>query len=173
MTVLRDILGSVREVLRSYRGALFVQLMSKALWDGRAFRQYFPFTVNVQFRFVAARPFILSDQVLYVGEGRARVTVYTGSTPSGVWAPTLTQTGKNRYTAEALAYTQQNIVEAGGTFVGGTEREQIRANAGVGQGNASRTVDSNVRVLPPGTYYFDITVTGTTSGIYAFEWEEL
>ena len=173
MTVLRGILGSVREVLRSYRGALFVQLMSKGLWDGRAFRQYFPFTVAAQFRFEAARPFILSDQVLYVGEGSAQVQVLTGSTPSGTWNATLTQTGKNRYTAEALAYIQQNIVQSGGTFTGGTERELIRANAGVGQGNASRTVDSNVRILPAGTYYFNITVTGTTSGIYAFEWEEL
>jgi hypothetical protein len=31
---------------------------------------------------------------------------------------------------------------------------------------------SGVRYLSPGTYYIEITVTGTTSGLYSLEWEE-
>lgn len=45
MSVLRSILGSVREVLRSFRGALMVQLMSRGLWEGRQFRQCCPLGV--------------------------------------------------------------------------------------------------------------------------------
>lgn len=166
-------INAVKEAMRTFRGAVLVQLQSMGLWEGRQFRQYYAFTAATQLRFVAAAPFVLSDQSLYVGEGSAQVKVLTGSTPAGTWNNTATQQAKNRYSPKALAYTQQNLIQAGGTFTGGTERELIRANAGVGQGNASRTVDSNVRVLPAGTYFFDITISGTTSGIYAFEWEEL
>lgn len=168
-----SILSETIEVLRSFRGALLVQLQSVGLWEGRQFRQYFPFAANAQIRFNAARPFILSDQSLYANEGSVQVQILTGSTPAGTWTNTATQQAKNRYSPKALLYTQQCFMQSGGTFTGGTERELIRANAGVGQGNASRTVDSNVRVLPAGIYYFNITITGTTTGLYSFEWEEL
>lgn len=171
--VLWSVLTGLREVLRNFRGALLVQLQSVGLWEGKQFRQYRAFNDTTYLRFTAARPFILSKQLLYVDDGQAQVRVLTGSTPSGVWTNTPTQTNKNRYSPAALAYVQQNVVQAGGTFTGGTERELFRADSGGGQGVAFSSVEENVRVLPAGDYYFEITVTGTTAGIYSFEWEEL
>lgn len=53
---------SLREVLRSFRGALLVQVMSRGLWEGRQFRVYRDFNANTQLRFTCAKPFILSKQ---------------------------------------------------------------------------------------------------------------
>lgn len=168
-----SILTSALEVLRSFRGALLVQLQSVGLWEGRQFRQYRVISGAQQFRFNAAKPFILSHQLLYCDEGQAQVRILTGATPSGTWAATSTQTGKNRYSPAALAYVQQCVVEAGGTFAGGDERELLRADSGSGQGISYGNVDNNVRILPAGVYYFDVTVSGSAAAIYTFEWEEL
>ncbi|MNJ09289.1 hypothetical protein D3C77_34310 [compost metagenome] len=174
--VLIGVLNKLKEVLWSFRGALLVQVQSLGLWQGRQFRQYRAFSgtgITLQLRFQATKPFILSDQRLYIDDGIAQVRVLTGATPSGTWTNTATQQGKNRYSAEALAYVQGNFMQAGGTFTGGTERELFRADAGGGQGIAYSNIDANVRVLPAGDYYFEIVLTGQTAGIYSFEWEEL
>lgn len=171
-----SILSATREVLRSFRGALLVQLQSLGLWEGRQFRQYRAFTgsgATVQLRFAASKPFILTAQTLYVDDGLAQIRVLTGATPSGTWTNTATQQSKNRYSAAALAYVQGNFMQTGGTFTGGTERELFRADSGSGAGMAFSNIDQNARVLPAGDYYFEITMTGATSGIYSFEWEEL
>lgn len=162
---------SIREAIRSYRGAVLVALQSMGLWEGKQFRMYRSVVAATQLQFVCARDFILSDQTLYVDEGTVQVRILTGATPAGTFTDISTQTGKNRL--GTVTYVQLNFMKAGGTFTGGTEREIIRADAGVGPGNAFSNIASNVRVLPAGTYYFDITVVGTSSGIYSFEWEEL
>lgn len=162
---------SVRETIRSFRSAVMVQLQSMGLWEGKQFRVYLPFAAARQVRFTCTRDFILSDQILYVDDGQGQVRILTGATPSGVWAAVTTQSGKNRLGTNT--YVQLNTVEDGGTFTGGTERELFRSDAGAGQGISFSNIQQNVRVLPAGTYFFDITVTGTTAGIYSFEWEEL
>lgn len=162
---------SISESIRSYRNALMVQIQSMGLWEGKQFRMYRTFTVAQQFQFVATKDFILQKQSLYCGTGSVQVQIMTGATPSGVYTDIATQTGKNRL--GNVTYVQANKVQAGGTFTGGTEREVIRSDSGVGTGVAYTNVDDNARVLPAGTYYFNLTVTGTTAGIYAFEWEEL
>lgn len=171
-----SVLGPALEVLRSFRGALLVQVQSKGLWDGRQFRQYRVFSgsgTTHQLRFVASNPFVLSHQTLYVDDGIAQCRVLTGATPAGTWTDSATQFGKNRYTAEALAYVRGNSIQVGGTFTGGNELELFRADSGGGAGISFSNIDNNVRILPAGTYYFEITTTGATSGIYSFEWEEL
>ena len=162
---------AVKESLRTFRGALLVQLQSMGLWEGKQFRMYRVFSAATQLQFVAARDFILSDQTLYVDDGLAQVRILTGATPAGTFTDVTTQTGKNRL--GNVTYVQLNKVQAGGTFTGGTERELFRADSGGGAGVAFSNVSQNVRILPAGTYYFDITVTGATAGIYSFEWEEL
>lgn len=161
----------ISESFRTFRGALMSTLMTMGLWDGKQFRQYRAFSAATQLRFVAATDFILTGQTLYCDNGLAQVRVLTGATPAGTWADTPTQQAKNRL--GTVTYVQQNKMQAGGTFTGGTERELFRSDSGGGQGVSFSNVDGNPRVLPAGTYYFDITVTGTTDGIYSFEWEEL
>lgn len=162
---------SVRESFRSFRGASMVVMQSMGLWTGRQFRMYFPFAAASQIRFVSAVDFILTHQLLYCDDGQAQVRILTGSTPVGTFTDIATQAGKNRLGTNT--YVQLNKVQSGGTFTGGTERELIRSDSGAGQGISFSNIEENARVLPAGTYYFDITVTGTTAGIYSFEWEEL
>lgn len=166
-----SIKGIIRESIRSFRGAILVVVQSMGLWDGKQFRQYFPFTGATQLQFVCARDFILTRQLLYVDDGLAQVRVLTGATPAGTFTNTESQAAKNRL--GTVTYVQQNFMKSGGTFTGGTERELFRADSGAGVGIAFLNVEDNARVLPAGTYYFDITVTGITGGIYSFEWEEL
>lgn len=161
----------VKESIRTFRGAVMNALMTMGLWEGKQFRQYRVFNAATQLRFVAAVDFVLTAQTLYCDNGLAQVRVLTGATPSGTWTDTATQTGKNRL--GTVTYTQLNKMQAGGTFTGGTERELFRSDSGGGQGVSFSNVDGNPRVLPAGTYYFDVTVTGSTDGIYSFEWEEL
>ena len=164
-------IAAIRESLRSFRGAMLVQMQSMGLWTGRQFRVYRTFTVAQQFRFTCTKDFILSKQNLYTGIGSCQLQILTGSTPSGTWANVATQNAKNKLGTNT--YVAANNVQDGGTFTGGTEREIIRADSGSGQGVSASSADDSYRVLPAGTYYFNLTVTGSTAGIYSFEWEEL
>lgn len=163
--------NALREVLRSFRGALMVQIMSRGLWTGRQFRAYRAISANTSLRFTCAVPFMLTMQDLQVAQGAVSVRILTDSTPSGTWTAIPTQQAKNRLPSNT--YVQKNIVSAGGTFTGGTERELLRGNAGNGQGVSIDNIDTNVRLLPAGDYFFEILVTGTTSAVYYFEFEEL
>lgn len=161
----------VRESVRSIRGAIMVTLQSMGLWEGKQFRQYRVFAAATQLQFVCTKDFILTDQLLYVDDGLAQVRILTGATPSGTFTDIATQSAKNRLGTNT--YVQANKMQAGGTFTGGTERELFRADSGGGAGVSFSNISQNPRVLPAGTYFFDITVTGATAGIYSFEWEEL
>lgn len=162
---------NIREGFRSFRGAMMVTLQNMGLWEGKQFRQYRVFAANTQLQFVCPVDFVLTDQLLYVDDGLAQVRVLTGATPSGTWTDIATQAAKNRL--GSVTYVGLNKMKAGGTFTGGTERELFRADSGGGAGVSFSNISTNVRILPAGTYYFDITVTGATAGIYSFEWEEL
>lgn len=156
---------------RNYKGARLVVEMSPGLWEGRQFRAYRAFTTATQLRFTCAKDFVLQSQFLYCEQDTAAVTILTGAAQSGTWTHIATQQPKNRLTANV--YVQKNFVEVGGTFTGGTERELLRADSGSGQGVGFYNALSGPRLLPAGTYYFNITGTGTPSGIYGIEWEEM
>ena len=162
---------SIRESVRSFRGAAFTSDQNMGFWQGKQFRMYKVFNANTQLRFVCAKDFLLTAQTLYVDNGEATLTVKTGATPSGVWTPLASIIAKNRIGMNPVPV---NIVEGGGTFTGGTEREVIRADSGNGAGvGFENRLPPGGRGLPAGTYYFDIVITGITAGIYNFEWEEL
>lgn len=159
------------QTVRTFEGAMMTTDQNMGFWAGKQFRMYRLFAAATQLRFVCARDFLLTAQTLYVDDGSATLTVKTGATPSGVWTPLSTVIAKNRIGMNPVPL---NIIEAGGTFTGGTEREVIRADTGVGPGvGFENRLPPGGRGLPAGTYYFDIAVTGTTAGIYNFEWEEL
>lgn len=138
-----------------------------ALWAGRTFRAYREFSGNTVMRLVATKKFRLSKQSLYLTGGRIRVVVSVGGTPGGTWTPINTIFSTNVIRNRPLGMT----ADVGGTITGGTEREVLLANADKEAGEPSLL--EGARILPAGTYYFTLTVTGTTSGIYAFEGEEL
>lgn len=171
-----DVLKTVQESIRSFRGALLVQMQSMGFWKGRQYRVYQRIASvgagSIEFRFSCARDFLLTGQTLYCDDGRIEVQIFTGATPSGVWTPIATTNAKNRIGA-AAAVVNLNIPEEGGTFADGTERELIMADSGSGQGIGLGNILLGDRGLPAGTYYFRATYPGVVSAFYSFEWEEL
>lgn len=160
------------ESQRSFRGAAMVNAnQSLGLWNSQQFRAYREFTATVTLRVVAAKNFILSFQNLYVDQGSARAVIVSGGTPSGTFTTVATQFCKN---TTAGPVTGATVVSVGGSVSGGAEREVIRVATGglLGSAGVGNTLQG-ARLLAAGTYYITITVTGTTSGIYSLEWEEL
>lgn len=142
--------------------------MSSALHDGRKFRAYREFTGNITIRAVFTKPFLLTAQSLHLDTGQARLVITVGATEAGTFntdIPTIFAANGLRVLPSGLTMT------TGGTVTGGAEREVLRANSGGGAG--AETELQGTRQLPAGTYYMTITVTGSTSGVYAIEFENL
>lgn len=154
---------------RGYNGAQLTQELTLSFFEGKSYRAFKEFTANTQLRFVATKPFMLTSQDLAVTAGAVKATITVGSTAGGTWTALPTKFSKNGVASPAP--TPGTTVEEGGTIAGGTVREVLSVNSGAGAG-ASRSL-VGVRLLPPGTYYISLVVTGTTAGIYALEYEEL
>lgn len=139
-----------------------------ALYNGRKFRAYREFTGAVNLKAVFTKPFLLTAQRLHLDTGQARLVISVGSTevtPFNTAVPTV-------FPMNALYILPTELtVTTGGTLTGGSEREVLRANAGGGAGAEASLAGE--RRLPAGTYYFTITVTGSTSGVYSIEYETL
>jgi hypothetical protein len=159
------------ETLHSRDRALLVHPQTAGFREKRQFRAYREFSANTTIKFVAAKPFYLTFQSLWTGAGAARMVVSTGGTESGTFTPVATAFCKYLLDGPVVGST---ALSAGGTVTLGSEREVLRADSGTaGGGTGSTSTGGGERALPAGTYYFTITVTGTTAGMYALEWEEL
>lgn len=155
---------------RAWRSALMVSDVGMALLGSKKFRMYREFSANSTLRFVATKPFLLTDQRLWTGQGNVRISISTGGTPAGTFTDISTQFCLNtKDTLPVPACT----VQAGGTVSGGTERDVLRSYSGNGGGVGVGSDIGGSRLLAAGTYYFTIVVEGTTIGMYSFEWEEL
>lgn len=152
-------------------GVLLTDSVSPGLWAGNTFRVYKEFAANTVVRFIADTPFALDAQSLIVLEGEARLEIVTGGTPGGSWTPIPTHFNK-KLIGTPVAPTF--VIEFGGTHTGGNEREVLLAKGGVG-GNASssESLSQGKRLLPAGTYYMRIIVSGTTRGMHAIEYDKL
>lgn len=157
------------ESARTFRGAQLRADFTMGLVGKRKFRVYREFTGATVLRFTAGRDFLLTTQDLQLDAGQARVAIMVGGTPGGTFTDIPTKFCMNTIGGDSAGFS---TVAAGGTFTGGTERDVMRANAGGGAG-AGRPSSAGIRMLGAGTFYMVITVTGTTSGIYSFEFEEL
>lgn len=169
MSTFRGILSGLPESNKGRNGVQYADLVEPGLIDGTAFRVYKRFAANITIKFVASGPFVLNSQALSLIEGRADLKVYTGGTEGGVFTPVTTNFSKNLAVSPAAVSTV--TVSSGGTVADGTERDNLLCDAGTG-GNAITSVvlGQGQRLLPAGTYYMDIVVTGTTTGIWAVEY---
>lgn len=159
------------ETLWSRDRSLLVHAQTAGFHEKRQFRAYREFTANTVIKMVFSKPFYLTFQSLWTGQGAARAVVSTGGTENGTF--TVIPTKFCKYLLDGPV-AGQTVVSAGGTVTIGSEREVLRADSGsAGGGTGSTNVMGNERALPAGTYYVTITVTGTTSGMYSIEWEEL
>jgi hypothetical protein len=159
------------ESLRSLRGELLRSDSSGGLEDKRRFRMYKTFAADFVLKLVFTKPFYLDYQRLWTGQGACVLTISTGGTEGGTFVDLPTKFPLNVADGAVTSYT---AATQNGTQSGGTEREVLMCDsgsAGGGTGNGDQL--GNRRKLPAGTYYFNGVITGTTSGIYAIEWEEL
>lgn len=171
MGLFYNILSKLSEQAMSWRGTQMMLQLTRGFFERKQFRAYKEFTGNTVLKMVFAKPFFLHSQVLYTDVGAARVTISTGGVESGVWVDMPTKFGKYLIEGPVAGST---TVTTGGTVTIGNEREVMRVSCGTGGNSATAaTTLSSIRALPPGTYYATITVTGTTTGIYSIEWEEI
>ncbi|WYW03151.1 hypothetical protein Laguja5_00001 [Pseudomonas phage vB_PpuP-Laguja-5] len=152
-----------------FDGGNSVTQLTSSFLKGKCYRAFKEFTANTQLRFVATKPFLLTSQSLYLDAGACRGVITVGSTPGGTFTALPTKFAVNGVISPAP--TPDVVVSEGGTIAGGTVREVLRTASGAGVGINSSV--STPRLLPAGTYYIQLTITGTTSGIYAIEWTEL
>lgn len=153
----------------SFRGNTLTLDLSPGFFKGRAFRAYKEFTANTVLKVVATKPFLLTAQTLYVDAGAAKAVVTVGATLGGSYVALPTVFGKNGVVTGAP--TPDIVITQNGTATGGTERDVIRVSTVQTISQSGQL--ASPRYLPAGTYSITITVTGSTSGIYAIEYEEL
>jgi hypothetical protein len=164
--------------LENYR-RIRVDTGQTSFFRGRQFRSYSDFTLAAAevryFRFTSLTDFVLFDQTLSVSGGSVRLSVWTGATASGTWAP-IPVIGKNRMSSiPQPPYVTGVTFETGGTFTGGTEVEVIRLVSATATAQQS-TVGANAgdeRGLPASTFYIKVEATNSTpSVLYSLFWEE-
>jgi hypothetical protein len=166
-----DVISRSMGSMLSRSGVALMDLVSPGLWEGKTFRVYREFTANSVIRFVANTDFVLDSQVLQVIAGEARVEVVTGGTPSGTFTALPTHFNKK---LTGTPVTPTFDIGVGGTHTGGTTREVLVVGTPSGGGAvAAGTQSQGKRLLPAGTYYMRITVTGTTRGMWAVEYDKL
>lgn len=146
----------------------------QGFYDGREFRTYYEFTANTVFKIVVPVNTILWNLSLILLEGECRMETVVGGTEGGTFTP-LTIFGRNNMTErpEPL-YTNQVTIAQGGTHTGGSVLDVI-INKTSGNANFAGTVGASTgdeRGVAPNTYYFRLTVTGTTRGMLRTHWEE-
>lgn len=179
MGVLFGVYSGLKEVLRSFRGALLVQLHSLGFFEGRQFRAYREFNLAanavVTMRVVATTPFMLTWQSLQLIAGDARGVIVVGATPTGTWAALPTVNPKYRIGMSPVSAQSLDVLT--GTLAGGSEREVLLCAASTGgsvKSGLGATDLAAPRGLPAGTYYITITAGANGCvGIYAIEWEDL
>lgn len=159
------------ETLWARDKSLLVHDQTAGFREKRQFRAYKEFTANTVIKMVFTKPFYLTYQSLWTGQGAARVVVSTGGAESGTFVDMPTKFCKYLLDGPVAGAT---TITTGGTVTIGVEREVLRADSGsAGGGTGSMNVLGNERALPAGTYYVSVVVTGTTQGMYSIEYEEL
>lgn len=176
MSVLKSILNSLPEALRSYRGAMFVRTDSTGFWKGKQFTTWYEFNSStpVYLRVVMPKPFLLHVRDISVFKGELRFSRIVQGTPSGTWTPAPAPVVR-MYMIEASP-PGTSVWSAGGTVTGGTPQEYQRITAGTGGSikvAMSTNKDHSTRGLPAGTYYLSLVPTEATEALIVFEWEEL
>lgn len=154
-------------------------------WSGRGYRTFKELNIlegtSYTIRVVNPQDSILNYLSLALDLGSVRMATLAGSTPAGTWAETLPVFKTNNMTVGPnllLDRAATVVLTAGGTVTGGTTLDVVRLTTGTGQGNRKvATVGAAVsdqRGIAPGTYYFQLTNTGTgaATGTFHASWEE-
>ncbi len=142
---------------------------------GREFRTFYEFTANTVFKIVVPINTILWFLGINVLEGECRLETVAGGTEGGTFSTVLPIFGRNNMSERPTPfYTPQVAISAGGTHTGGTVLD-VLLNKTADNANFAQSVGAgggDERGVAAGTYYFRLTVTGTTRGNMKVWWEE-
>lgn len=152
-----------------------VDVGQTGFFAGREFRTFYEFTTATVFKVVVPVNTIVWQVGVELLEGEARLETVVGGVEGGTFGVTLPVFGRNTMTERPSPfYTPQVVITAGGTLTGGTVIDVLRNKTG-GNENFAGSIgigEGDERGVAPGTYYFRLTVTGTTRGLLRTWWEE-
>lgn len=142
---------------------------------GREFRTYYEFTTDTVFKIVVPVDTILWFLGINLLQGECRLETVAGGTEGGTFSTVLPIFGRNNMSERPEPfYTPQVAISAGGTHTGGTVLD-VLLNKTADNANFAQSVgagEGDERGIAAGTYYFRLTVTGTTRGNLKTWWEE-
>jgi len=147
----------------------------QGFYDGREFRTYYEFTADTVFKIVVPLDTILWSLGISLLEGECRLETVVGGTEGGTFSTILPIFGRNNMSDRPTPlYTNQVTIAAGGTHTGGTLLDVLRNKTSDNANFAGAVgVDAgDERGVAANTYYFRLTVTGTTRGTLRCHWEE-
>lgn len=153
---------------------LRVDQAQTGFFEGKEFRTYYEFNAARVFKIVVPVNTIVWQIAVNLLEGECKLETVVGGTEGGTFTP-VTVFPRNNMTDRPLPYyTNQVLVSSGGTQTGGTVLD-VLLNRTANNANFAQSVGSSSgdeRGVAPNTYYFRLTVTGTTRGNLRFWWEE-
>lgn len=154
---------------------LRVDVGQTGFFAGREFRTFFEFTANDVIKVVVPVNVILFGLGVTLTAGQMRLETVVGGTEGGSFSNVLPIFGRNNMTERPLPlYTPVVTMASGGTHTGGTVLDVLLnkvADNAVFASSVGAT-EGDERGVGAGTYYFRITVTGTTAGVLKARWEE-
>lgn len=180
MSLLRDVITGLFKAVRAFRGAVQVVFLGNGFWAGKQYRAYYEFSLaqnaTATIRLTASKAFLLQSQELYLDSGAVRAVIYTSpATSPGPWSPLATRFGKYLLAGAGSFDSTLDVSTTLGAITGGNEREVLRVAAGGGNNQGFGRGIFGWRALPANSYYIQLTATGsgTSSGVYSIEVEEL
>lgn len=153
---------------------LRVDVGQTGFFAGREFRTFKEFTGAMVLKAVVPIDVILTSLDVVILEGETRLETVFGGTEGGTYTA-LPIFGRNNMNSRPTPYYEPVVtLSSGGTHEGGTVLD-VLLNRTVANENFAGSVGVSVgdeRGILPGTYYFRLTVTGTTRGLIKASWEE-
>jgi len=158
---------------------LRVDVAQTGFFAGREFRTFYEFSLANGASFVI-QAVVPIDIILFALEteiisGQLRVETVVGGTPGGTFSTPLPVFHRNTMSEKPQPpVTPQTVLTTGGTHTGGTLLD-VFLNKTADNANFASSVGvgtNDERGVGASTYYFRLTATGATVGVFKARWEE-
>lgn len=158
---------------------LRVDTAQTGFFAGREFRTFHEFTMT-NGQIIVIKALVPIDIILFgvkvdLNQGQIRVETLIGGTEGGTFSVSLPVFNRNTTSkAAAAGYANQVTLTTGGTLTGGTLLDVFSIKV-ASNNNFAETVGAtqgDERGIGAGTYYYRLTATGDTIGMFSGRWEE-
>ncbi|MFL1404189.1 hypothetical protein ACJO2E_02445 [Marinobacter sp. M1N3S26] len=158
---------------------LRVDVAQTGFFAGREFRTFLELDMadgeSIVVRATVPINVILFGLTANLVAGEIRIETIAGGTEGGTFDDPLPIFNRNNMSSRPMpAYQHQVDLDAGGTHSGGLLLD-VLLNKAADNANFASTVDASQgdeRGVAPDTYYFRMTATGATRGVFRARWEE-